>query len=225
MSDDDTGMATSDNVSSYVDGTYGTAVSSMSAHDRATQLIGEVNQTLEHEGVPQVAWDFGARSDTYGTFDASQWTMYLNEQYFSPDGTDATVLENNYREALQTVYHEARHAEQTFRGARERIGLGATVAQALEAMGHDHNAPCPPQWVVEKAAANPILQCDYAQYQAEAWYQSMYGAGAESRYQTLTNPDDPSYDANYRALPEESDAWRTDGAVGDAYRQYGQPQQ
>jgi hypothetical protein len=225
MSDEDTGMATGDDVSSYVDGTYGTAVSSMSAHDRAGQLMQEVNRTLQHEGIPEVAWDFGAPASTYGTFDAGEWKMLLNEHYFSPDGTDAATLEDNYREALQTVYHEARHAEQAFRGARERIGLGASVAQAMEAMAHAHNAPAPPQWVVELAAGNPILQCDYAQYQAEAWYQSMYGAGAESRYQTLTHPEDPNYDTGYRALPEEADAWRTDGLVGEAYREYGQPRQ
>src|SRR5436190_11238781 len=89
MSDEDTGMAGAGSISRYVDGTYGTAVSSMSAHDRAGQLMHAVNQTLQVEGVPAVEWAFGAPDGTYGMFDASQWTMYLNEHYFSPEGTDA----------------------------------------------------------------------------------------------------------------------------------------
>jgi hypothetical protein len=224
MSDDDTGMASAGSIAHYLDSTYGTVVSGMSAHDRAEQLMHEVNSTLHLEGVPPVAWEFGAPADSYGSFDAARWTMYLNEHYFAPEGADAAALEANYREALQTVYHEARHAEQAFRGARERIGLGASVAQVVEAMGPAHNAPAPPQWVVEQAAQHPILQCDYSQYQAEAWYQSRYGTGAGSRDGALTNPDDPGYDAAYRALPEEADGWRTDGMVGEAYRRFGQAQ-
>ena len=192
MSDEDTGMAAPGSVSHHVDSTCGTTVSSMSTYDRASRLIRDVNYTLRLEGVPPVAWDFGAPHGMSGTFDAGQWTMYLNEQYFSPEGADTATLEDSSRETMQTMYHEAGHAEQTFRGARERIGLGATVEQVIEAMAH--KAPAPP-WVVERAAHKPIVHCDCAQYQAEAWYQNVYGSGAERRCRRLTHPEDAGDDA------------------------------
>jgi hypothetical protein len=129
-----TGMASDGSVEAYTEGTFSTAVSSMSPDDRAAQLMGEANQSLAAEGVPGVYHDWGANgTNDYGYFDASTWTMSLNEHYFSETSFDVTQLENNYREALQTVYHEARHAEQTFRCLREVIGLGATPDQAIAA--------------------------------------------------------------------------------------------
>jgi hypothetical protein len=148
--------------------------------------------------------------------------MSLNYQYFDETSNDASVLEHNYQEALQTVFHEARHAEQTFRCLREVIGLGATAEQALEAMQHG-SAPVPPQWVADYAAQNPILQCDVSQNEAAQWYESMYGSGAAHRSQVLNDPNAPYSD--YRNLPEESDAWAADGQVGQAYDQSMHPNQ
>ena len=215
-----TGMASDDNVHGYVDATASTAVSSMSAQDRAEALMGEVNNLLGQQGVPHIGYDWNASGNTYGTFDASSWTMSLNHYYFDENSHDANTLEHNYQEALQTVFHEARHAEQTFRCLREVIGLGATPEQALHAM-QAGSAPVPPQWVAEQAAHNPILQCDVSQNEAAQWYESMYGSGAAHRTQVLTDPNAPYSD--YRNLPEEADAWNADGAVGDQYNQQMHP--
>jgi hypothetical protein len=221
MSDEDTGMADPNEVSTYVDETYGTTVSSMSPQDRAELLMADVNARLAAQGVPAIGWSFGASGNLYGSFDASAWSMQLNEAYFGETSTDVNQLTYNYEQASQTIYHEARHAEQTFRAGRERAGLGATTAQIRAAM-QAGSAPVPPDWVLDLAAQNPILQCDYSQYQAEAWYESMYGAGSQHRRDVLTHPDAPDADQAYHALPEESDAWRTDDAVGDGYHQQGQ---
>jgi hypothetical protein len=216
-----TGMASDGSVEAYTEGTFSTAVSSMSPDDRAAQLMAEANQSLAAEGVPGVYHDWGANGTSdYGYFDASTWTMSLNEHYFSETSFDVTQLENNYREALQTVYHEARHAEQTFRCLREVIGLGATPDQAIAAM-QAGSAPVPPLWVADQAALNPILQCDTSQNEAAQWYESMYGSGSQHRSDVLNHPEAADYNQQYHALPEESDAWSTDGEVGDEFRREG----
>jgi hypothetical protein len=87
--------------------------------------------------------------------------------------------------------------------ARERAGLGATQAD-LEALGH-------PSDIAAAAIANPIMQCDRSQYEAEEWFESVYGSGRTHRDTTLTDPSG-QYD-DYRALPEERDAWGTASEV------------
>jgi hypothetical protein len=77
-----------------------------------------------------------------------------------------------------------------------------------------------PEWVIQWAAADPINQCDQSQYEAEQWYDSVYGAGAQSRNQTLS--DVQGNYQQYRSLPEESDAWATGDAVSDEFQQHNQ---
>ena len=221
MADEDgTGIADPSQIGEYVEDTYGGTVSSMMPADRAEQLMAEVNQNLASQGVPAVYWQWGASAGASGEFDAAAWTMSLNEVEFSdPDGEyDTAVLTARHDEVAQTVYHEARHAEQCFRCCRERIGLGATPAQVYEAM-QAGSTPVPPMWLIEMAAADPILQCDASQYEAEQWYRSMYGDLSDERLDAL---DHGTYD-DYRNLPEEADAWATDDAVGEGYRQHDNP--
>jgi hypothetical protein len=106
------------------------------------------------------------------------------------------------------VYHEARHSEQWFRMARNRAGLGATAADIASVMSI-------PQWVADLAVLNPIRECNPAEFEAEQWYQSIYGADAAHRNAVLGDIDN-RYD-EYRALPEESDAWGTGSDVTNEY--------
>ena len=220
MADEDgTGIADPSQIGEYVEDTYGGTVSSMMPADRAEQLMAEVNQNLASQGVPAVYWQWGASGGTSGSFDAAAWTMDLNEVEFSdPEGEyDTTVLTARHDEVAQTVYHEARHAEQCFRCCRERIGLGATPAQVYEAM-QQGSTPVPPMWLIEMAAADPILQCDASQYEAEQWYRSMYGDLSDERLDALNNG---TYD-DYRNLPEEADAWKARDEVTEGYDQQNQ---
>ena len=61
------------------------------------------------------------------------------------------------------------------------------------------------------AIADPIMQCDRSQYEAEEWFESVYGSGRTHRNTTLTDPNAP-YD-DYRSLPEERDAWGVESEV------------
>lgn len=194
----DTGLARDEAVTEYVDDTYGIVYSSMSAADRAEALIHAANEQLIAAGVPPLKLppDWTASGSTWATFQFRTWNLNLNPANFDPTYFD-TLTPDEQNDVAGTVYHEARHAEQWFRMARERAGLGATKAD-LEALGH-------PSDVALAALADPIMQCDQSQYESEEWYESVYGAGRTHRDTTLTDPSAP-YD-DYRALPEERDAW------------------
>jgi hypothetical protein len=208
----DTGLSQQQDVNQYVDETYGGAVSCMSADDRAAQVMAAVNERLAAEGIPQLQWTWGATGATQGYFAFSSWSMALNAQPFSPDVYESGSVAS-HADLLDTVYHEARHSEQWFRMARERAGLGATAAQIVGVMGI-------PQWVADSACAYPITQCDYSQYQAEEWYQSVYGTGHDHRNAVLS--DTQHHYEEYRNLPEESDAWVAGGEVTSEYTARGE---
>jgi hypothetical protein len=204
----DTGLARSEAVTEFVNDTYGTTYSSMSAADRAVALITAANEQLEAAGVPPIrltpTWD--ATGSTWATFHFPGWSMNLNPTNFDPNYYD-TLTADQQNDVASTVYHEARHAEQWFRMARERAGLGATQAN-LEGLSY-------PADIALLALANPILQCDRSQYEAEEWYESVYGTGSAHRDTTLTNPG-ANYD-QYRSLPEERDAWGVESEVEREY--------
>ncbi len=202
----ETGISSGDNVQQYVDDTYGTANSCMSPDDRAASVMAAVNERLAAEGLPYVQYQWGSGSAA-GQFDFRTWTMELGYGPFSVEEADNASTAQQ-ADLLDTVYHEARHSEQWFRMARNRAGLGATAADIVAVMHIPH-------WVADLAVANPIRECDPSQFEAEQWYQSVYGSGAGHRNDVLNDVDN-RYD-EYRQLPEESDAWSSGGSVTDEY--------
>jgi hypothetical protein len=204
-----TGIQEPGNIQDYVHSVWGDTNSCMSPDDRAAAVVSHVNEQLQTAGVPPVTWRFNAAHGTGAVFSFSDWTMELGESPYSMDVADnATTDEQAWQ--VSAVYHEARHAEQWFRMARERIGLGATAEQVALVM------PIP-LTVAQWAAQSPIQQCDASQYEAEEWYRSVYGDGSAHRNATLN--DVQSHYPDYRALPEEADAWRTGDAVTTEYGQ------
>ena len=143
----------------------------------------------------------------------AEWAIHLGDEPYKMEVADFANADQQAWQ-ISSVYHEARHAEQWFRMARERIGLGATVEQTATQMGI-------PSWVVDWAALDPITQCDASQYESEQWYQSVYGEGRAHRENVLSDTT-ANYDA-YRALPEEADAWKTGDAVTQEYHNQNRP--
>lgn len=212
--DRDTGLARSDAVDDYVDDAYGDVYSSMSAEDRAVALMHAANEQLVAAGTPPLAFPptWGASGSTWAEFHFAGWTLDLNPANFDPTHYD-TLTPDQQNDVAVTIYHEARHAEQWFRMARERAGLGASKTD-LEALWY-------PSHVADAAIADPILQCDWSQYESEEWYRSVYGDGRAHRDATLTDPSSP-YD-DYRGLPEERDAWGTGSEVEREFDERPQP--
>lgn len=218
-----TGLADESVIETYVEQVASTAVSCESPDDRAAQLMQEVNSLLAQQGVPEVQHDWNASGDgNYGSFAPWTWVMSLNKSYFDESaGADADALEHNYREAIRTVFHEARHAEQSFRCLREVIGLGATPEQAIEAMTASAGY-APPLAIAQWAALDPITQCDEAENEAARWYQEVYGSGAAHHNYAESHADsDPNA---YMGLSDEADAWKADTRVGEVYDQQMHPQ-
>jgi len=111
-----------------------------------------------------------------------------------------------------TVYHEARHAEQWYRMAQMRAGQGRTAAQIATEMGI-------PARIAAVAAGAPLARGSMDALIADGWYQSVYGSGSAHRERVLGPTG--TYD-EYMNLPEESDAWRVGGAVTEAYNRLGE---
>jgi hypothetical protein len=198
-----TGIQEPGNIEDYVRHVWGEANSCMSPDDRASAVVAHVNEQLQAVGVPAVGWRFNAAHGTGAVFAFQDWTMELGVEPYSMDVADNATPDQQAWQ-VSAVYHEARHAEQWFRMARERIGLGATPEQAAHIMQI-------PLTVAQWAQLDPITQCDASQYEAEEWYRSVYGDGAAHRHDTLS--DVQGHYQDYRNLPEESDAWRAGDAV------------
>ncbi|WP_221091630.1 hypothetical protein [Deinococcus aquaedulcis] len=90
--------------------------------------------------------------------------------------------QSELRELCQTLYHEARHAEQTFSVARLLCGSGMTVDAAYQ-----HTKIYRP--LVRSAAAKPIRPASPEGIVANEWYQSRYGAFAAQRAADLNTKD------------------------------------
>jgi hypothetical protein len=205
-----TGIQEPGNIEHYVREVWGEANSCMSPDDRATAVVAHVNEQLQAVGVPAVGWRFNAAHGTGAVFGFQDWTMELGESPYSMDVADNATPDQQAWQ-VSAVYHEARHAEQWFRMARERIGLGATPEQAAQVMQI-------PLTIAQWAAHSPITQCDASQYESEQWYQSVYGAGHDQRNATLN--DVQHHYQEYRNLPEEHDAWATGDAVTHQFQNY-----
>lgn len=203
-----------------------------SADARAEQLMDKVNELLESSKVPECDSEVKDLPDLLGQFDFETWKIELGKPAFERD----VITLEEYADTADTIYHEARHAEQWFSMARMLAGEGKTAAKIAEMMG------------IPLDIASEAVNLKYAPDSMEAlvangWYESVYGVDAQYRENTLTELENASkeldeaqkaldkndtpanqkrlqraqerrqraYDA-YHNLPEETDAHR----VGDS---------
>lgn len=208
-----------------------------SAESRGQALAAAVNAKLQAAGVPSCNVSVADIGQNAGQFDFATWTLELGQE---PFGADA-VSDAEAADMADTVYHEARHAEQWFRMAQLRAGQGRSAAEIADEMG------IPPHIAAEAVAA-PLARGSMEALIAQGWYDSVYGRDAEHRNRVLelleqrgneleaaqaAHDADPSPEnevrldearrefrkahADYMNLPEEADAWRVGGAVTEAY--------
>ena len=210
-----TGLRGDAHVDDYVHSAYGTMHSSMAPQDRLDHLMAASIQELSELGVPRPTYSFDpglSGSSTLAEFRSNgQWHVAVNPDQFAESYVES-LNEQQLGHVANTIYHESRHAELTFREARSQAGLGQTAAQLVASMGI-------PQNIADAAVANPITQStvDGATDEALSGYDSFYGTGAPATqgvYQTGTYEQ-------YRRLPEEADAFETGRNVEDHWRHYG----
>jgi len=210
-----TGLRDGEHVSDYTQNAYGTMHSSMAPRDRLDHLMAAAIQELTELGVPRPTYDFDAGlsgSNTLAEFRSSgQWHVAVNPDQFQEAYVDQ-LNEQQLGHVANTIYHESRHAELTFREARAQAGLGQTAAQLVASMHI-------PQNIADAAVANPINQStvDGATDEALQGYDSFYGTGAATTQGVYQSGD---YEP-YRRLPEENDAFETGRNVEDHWRAYG----
>lgn len=154
---------------------------------RAAELVRLVNVHLEAVGVPAVTPNAIDTGTNLGTFDFTTWQMEIGLEALSiaqPDRAQAA-------DVVDTIYHEARHAEQWFRiaqlralqrrrrqGAAEDERLGRAIATELTI----------PRRIADLAVTRPprFALGSMDALIAQGWFDSVYGSGSAHRTQVLT---------------------------------------
>ncbi len=164
----------------------------LTADERATELVRIVNLYLGAAGVPPVAANVMDEGDDAGQFDFATWALDIGR----PALEIAQPTRDEAADIVDTIYHEARHAEQTFReaqfralelrrpggGAGEDARLAAEVAAELQIQ----------VVIAEKAVASPLVAGTMKALIVKGWYDSMDGPDAARRNRILTEVDDAS---------------------------------
>jgi hypothetical protein len=125
-----------------------------------------------------------------GEFDRTRWFMRLDPATLESDSLDVY----GGADLADTVYHEARHAEQFFSIARMLAGQGKTASQIVAELTI-------PADVADEAVAAKLEKGSTEAIMAEGWYESMLGGENQA----------------YREKLEEADALRTGFEVRETY--------
>ncbi|MDP9765284.1 hypothetical protein [Deinococcus enclensis] len=109
-----------------------------------------------------------------GVYSGKEHSITINSGFL----TKANTEQEDIRILLQTLYHEARHAEQNFAIARLMHGTGMTSAAVYTQTGMNMK-------LVQAAAKKPLRPDTPEGIVANEWYQSKYGAFAAQRNKDL----------------------------------------
>ena len=158
----------------------------LTPQQRAAELVRLVNVHLAAAGVPAVTPNLTDTGAFVGRFDFPTWQMNIDPEALS-------IAQPNRAEAadvVDTIYHEARHAEQWFRIAQlralqRRRGQGAAedkrLAEAIaNELGIDRRiaglaVTTPPRFALGSMEA--LI--------AQGWFDSVYGSGFDHRVQVV----------------------------------------
>lgn len=171
--------------------------SKLTPEQRETELEKVINKQLAKSGVPPqgVVGDATLRPGN-AQYDFTTGQIQVSQSQLS----SATMNEAQARKLANVVYHEARHAEQWYLMARHAAGQGATSVQMA---GNMHIT----RSMAQAAAQNPLTGVSPQGNLAQSCYASVYGPRGNYRNEVLNNIQRRYRE--YRALPEEQDAWRT----------------
>jgi hypothetical protein len=142
-----------------------------SIDDRLGQAWGAVIPSLTQEQVtpiPDVAKQDGSGSE--GAFSVSDWTAFISTKLLDP-----VPIPNDKRLKLkETVYHEARHAEQVYSIGRMLAAKGRTVNQITRLIGTTQKPE-----VAAEAKSRPLKRGTPEFVVAEEMFEAVHGAGAK----------------------------------------------
>jgi hypothetical protein len=110
-------------------------------------------------------------------FSAWDWTLNYPPGYSEQEAR----TDDGYARLAGTIYHEARHAEQTFRVARMLAGAGKTENEIVGELGISNG-------IAAKARANPLRPKDAAEWaQAQAWHANLQKDGTGTKTSDRVN--------------------------------------
>jgi hypothetical protein len=148
-----------------------TKASSMA--ERAQLLQGRARAAAADAGVPHditVVPDPSLKGFK-GSFDRTTMSVKLSPEILNNATADMAAVG-------ELVYHETRHAEQTWQMARMRAAMGDDAATIANKMNI-------PQELAEKAVANKLEKASDEFKAADQWFESMFGKGSKRRNELL----------------------------------------
>lgn len=165
--------------------------------ERLARLQDGLNAALP-VGMPSLTLQENASLDprTRGQFSFRKWSVLLNPNVLS-DSMDVKAMGR----LVNTAYHEGRHGQQWWNAAQYLAGTGKSA-------GHIEGVMQIPKDVADAAVGHPASSGTSEGALGEGVYTSVYGARGAYRNQVLGSLSDPRAYDQYRALPEEEDAWR-----------------
>jgi hypothetical protein len=160
----------------------------LSVDERIAELIRLVNTHLQNAKVPPVTPN---PQDTLnlGVFNFPDWTMIVGRQAMAVEQPDLAQA----KDLVDTIYHEARHAEQWFRIAqlrclqRRRANPKATDDQIARAVATELGIQ--KNIADEAVKPAPFALGSMDALIAQGWFDSVYGSGSTRRDQILTELD------------------------------------
>lgn len=167
----------------------------LTTDERLTEIERMLNRTRPPGMTLVLVQEVQLAPRDFGVFNYTNWSVDLNS-----DILNGKMDESRMSELLNTTYHEGRHSEQWWNVAQLRAGLGDSASQIQSLMSI-------PSEVAVDAAKHPVVGGTSEGVMGESVYTSAYGDRAAYREKVLSFADSESYD-QYRALPEEEDAWR-----------------
>ncbi len=196
------GLATDDAQQSFAKDYLGMDWSKLTtAQARGQAIVDHINKQLKAACVPEVTINLQDLDGDSGRFSFSNWFIRLDEAFLTKDVHTEAELDD----FANTIIHEARHAEQWYNMAQRLAGEGKTAEEIMTQTSL-------PERIAKEAVADPIGKNTAKSLVVKGMYESVYGSGSEHRDKVL-GPDGTREE--YKALPEESDAWR----VGDEFNE------
>jgi hypothetical protein len=180
------GLATDASIDTYTDHIVGMKdeLDKATPAKRAELLMKEINARLSAAGVPQITKPV-VFDGHLNAFSADTWTMTMSE-----------IALADPKNAATTMYHEARHAEQSFRIARMLAGKKRSAAQITAEASIEAT-------VAEQAVGQPLAPGTTEAVEAEGWHEDEVGRPPRAEKQAKSKVVFDEFLAAARAFNKE----------------------
>jgi hypothetical protein len=204
IGDNGFGMAKRESMSSFATGMrqllaqWGT----LTHADRLSRIQSALNNVLA-PSMPPVTVRENKTFSPYqlGQFDYSSWSVDI-----SSNALGGNMDEDRMKQLVDTAYHEGRHAEQWWNVAQFSADKGQTALEIADGIGI-------PESVAYAATVHRAGTGTSEHVMGESVHASVYGDRGRYRNDVLSSisTSNPLIYDQYRALPEEQDAWHQGG--------------